>query len=624
MTRSPAAAAFAGRALRLIAGAPLAACVVWAVASPEFPALSKVAALVIAGAAAWQPLWGLALLTMLAPAGALFAAAPARAAELFGWSFIAVWLLSIWRPLSKAGWPRTVILPLALFGAALVASWLSLTVAGAAGVIPSALPRFLAGAIAGNHLLVSSPEAETWTLLQALGGLGVFVAATAVARSDSRTVRWIGLSLMASMTILAAATLVQLRDLPADRFSLPLADVNAAGSLYALAMVIALGYAWLQPARRLVWLPMVVLLASAVWLTGSRSAYLAIAAGAAVLAAARRHWQPTRRHLIVGACVFLAAIIAAGVLIGPQSEVEGSAGQSVNLRSQFLLTSARMFVSAPVFGVGVGRYFARSAEFMTPELQELYGNENAHNYFAQQFAELGLVGGLLFVWLVAAVLSQGWRGVAQSPDDIALHALFAATAAYVLTCATGHPLLVPEAALPFWAAFGAVASATAGAAAVAKRWLTLGVAAAVILSAGVGRATIVYARPPAQPPEQGFHQFETTSDGTTFRWMTRHAVIYISDGPGFLHLRLRAPGWPAPHPVVIETSIAGQVVDRHEVPPDESTTWDVAVRDVGRAGFRRVDFRVNQEWSEEVRLGRRTARRPVSLIVERIQWERLR
>jgi hypothetical protein len=75
---------------------------------------------------------------------------------------------------------------------------------------------------------------------------------------------------------------------------------------------------------------------------------------------------------------------------------------------------------------------------------------------------------------------------------------------------------------------------------------------------------------------------------------------------------------------VIETSIGGQVVDRREVPSDESTTWDVPARDTGRAGFRRVDFRVNHEWSEEVRLGRRTARRPVSVIVERIDWMPLR
>lgn len=624
MTRSPAAETFAGRAIRLIAGAPLAWCVVWAVAAPELPIPCKAAALLIAAATAWQPLWGLTLLTMLAPAGALLAAAPVRAAELFAWSFIAAWLLTIWRPLSNAGWPRTVILPLALFGCALLASWLSLTIAGAAGVNPSALPRFLADAITGNHLLVSSPEAETWTLLQSLGGIGVFLAATGIARGDSRTVRWVGSSLVVSMTTLAVATLVQLRDIPGDRFSLPLADLNAAGSLYALAAVIALGYAWLQPARRLVWVPALALLAPAIWLTGSRSAYLATAAGAAVLAAARTRWQPTRRHLIAGTFVFLGAMLAAGVFVAPQSEVEGSAGQSVNLRSQFLLTSARMFASAPVFGVGVGRYFSRSAEFMTPELRELYGNENAHNYFAQQFAELGFVGGLVFVWLVGAGLSQGWRAVLQSPDDIARHALFAGTAAYALTCATGHPLLVPEAALPFWTAFGAVASASVGAEAITKPGRTLAVAAAVILAAGVGRAAIVYARPAEQPPERGFHQFETTPDGSEFRWMTRHAVTYIPDGPGFLHLRLRAPGWAAPGPVVIETSIGGQVVDRREVPSDESTTWDVPARDTGRAGFRRVDFRVNHEWSEEVRLGRRTARRPVSVIVERIDWMPLR
>src|SRR5215207_5069457 len=59
----------------------------------------------------------------------------------------------------------------------------------------------------------------------------------------------------------------------------------------------------------------------------------------------------------------------------------------------------------------------------------------------------------------ARVRDRGVTAALRSPDDIALHALFAGTAAYVLTCATGHPLLVPEAALPFWAAFGAVASA---------------------------------------------------------------------------------------------------------------------------------------------------------------------
>ena len=612
----------AGRALRLIVGILLAWSVIGAIASPPFPFLCKAAALLIAAATMWQPVWGLALVTMLAPAGALMAPAPARAAELLAWSMLAAWLLAVWRPLSRGAAPRGVMTPLTLYAAALIASWLSLTVGGAAGVLPQALPRFLVDAVGATHLLVSSPEAETWTLLQALSGLGVGFVAVLTARDDARTPRILGVAIVASMAALAAATLFQAGPLRGERYSLPLTDINAAGSLYALAAAIALGYAWLRPSGRIGWGLTFALLAVAIWLSGSRSAYFAVAAAAAVYAAVRARWQPTRRHLVVGAAIFFAATLVAALLVRPQSEVEGSAAQSANLRSQFLLTSARMFASAPVFGVGVGQYFDRSAEFMTPELRDLYGNENAHNYFAQQFAELGLAGGLVFVWLIGAVLSHGWRAVLRRPDDTALQTLFAGAAAYGLTCATGHPLLVPEAALPFWAACGAVAAAPAGAS-LRKPRRAPAIAAGVMLAACLGRAALVYARPTVQPPEEGFHQMETMPDGAPFRWMTRHAVTYIPDGPGWLHLRVRAPGWPAPEPVVLQTSIAGQLVDTREVPADTTTTWDIPAR-AGRGGFRRVDFRVNQEWFEEIRLGRRTARRPVSLMVETISWTPLR
>jgi hypothetical protein len=623
-----------------MAGGALAWWVIASAMAPGFPALCAGAAVFILVGAAWPPRWyGLVAAAALAPAGALLAPAPARVVELFAWSLVAGWLLSIWRPLSRLAWPRSVMLPLGLYAGALIASWLALTVSGAAGIPASALPYFIVRALPPDYLAVSSPEPETWTLLRSLAGVGVFVAALGIARSDTRTLPPLGWGIVASMTLLAVATIVVvvrqwaeagyaaeflLRYVQGERYSLPLADVNAAGSLYALAAVIALAYAGLQPRRRALWLLVLVILAPAIWLSGSRSAYLAIAAGAGVLAAVRQRWQPSRRHVLAAASVFLAVMLAAALLVDPQSEIEGSAEQSVNLRSQFLLTSARMVASAPVFGVGVGRFWDRSAEFMTPELRDRYGNENAHNYFVQQFAELGLVGGILFVWLIAIVLWQGWRAVLQRPDDVALQALFAGTAAYVLTCATGHPLLVPEAALPFWAAFGGVAAGSSSGAAMAKPLRVVGIAAGVILAAGIGRAALAYTRATDMPPEQGFHQFETTNDGAEFRWMTRHAVMYIPDGPGFLQVRVRAPGWPTPHPVVLETSIGGQLVDTHEIPPDESTVWDIPARDTGRAGFRRVDFRVNQEWFEEVRLGQRTARRPVSVMVEFIKWMPLR
>jgi O-antigen ligase len=626
----------AGRALRVVAGGALAWCVTLAAAAPEFPLLCKAAALLILAITLRDPRWGLVLTAAAAPAGALAASAPARAAELFVWALMAGWLLAVWRPLSTAGWPRQVMLPLALYAGALVASWLSLTIGGAAGVPGSALPEFILRAIALNHVVLASPEAETWTLLQNLAGLAVFGAAIGITRRDPGTVRFLGWAIAASMTMLAVATIAYLwadggyrsdflrRYAQGTRFSLSLADVNAAGSLYALAAVVALGYAWWRPAQRLVWVSVLAMLAPALWLSGSRSAYVAIAAGAVVLAGFRYRWQPSRRRMLAVASLSLAMVLAAGLLVNPPSGVEGSVEQSMNLRSQFFLTSARMFASAPVFGVGVGRFWDRSAEFMTPELRRLYGNENAHNYFAQQFVELGLVGGLLFLWLLGTVLWRGWSRARQSPADTSLHALYAGTAAYVLTCLTGHPLLVPEAAIPFWAALGVLAGASSGTASLAMPSRMLATAAAVILAAGIGRAAMVYTRPADPPPEHGFHGVEVTRDGQQFRWMTRHAVMYIPEGPGFLRLSLRAPGWPAPRPVVLETSIGGRVVDRREVPADTWTTWVVPARPAAGGGFRRVDFRVNQQWLEDIKLGQRTARRPISVMSRPITWIPLR
>lgn len=625
--------------IRLLPAVWLVWCVAAAAIAPELPAFCGPAALVILAITLWQPRWGLALAAALAPAGALLAAAPARAAELFAWAFLAGWLLRVWRPLAVTSWPRTMTIPAALYGGALVASWVSLTMAGAAGVAPLALPQFLLQSIPRDHLIFSSPEAETWTLLYSLTGIAVLIASVGIARDDPRAVRTLAWALAGSMTVLAAATLLDvarqwaeagyggwflLRYVRGERFSLHLADFNAAGSLYVLAGLIAATYAMRHPDQRVRWTALLVVVLPALWLTGSRSSYIAMIAGLGVAVAIQRRWQPSRARMIAGASLLLVVVIFAAVMVAPESDERGSAGRAVNLRAQFSETSARMFASSPMFGVGIGRYFGRSAEFMTPELREIYGNENAHNYFAQQFAELGLAGGLLFVWLVVAVVSEGWSWLRRSNGDAALIGLFAGTAGYLLTCLTSHPLLVPEAALPFWAAFGAVGGATPHDAGASKVHRAVGIAACVVLLAGVGLAAVAYGRVAAIPPEQGFHGFENAPDGTRFRWITRHAVTYIPEGPGFLRLRLRAPDRPTTRPLVVETSIAGPVVDRRAVPAGQWVTYDIPARQAAPMPFRRVDFRVNQVWTEDVRLGRRAARRPIGVMAGEIAWMPIR
>jgi hypothetical protein len=71
---------------------------------------------------------------------------------------------------------------------------------------------------------------------------------------------------------------------------------------------------------------------------------------------------------------------------------------------------------------------------------------------------------------------------------------------------------------------------------------------------------------------------------------------------------------------MIETAIAGEVVDRRELPADQWVSYDIPSRRPTAAPFRRVDLRVNQWWAQDIALGARQARRPIALMVGAIQW----
>ena len=619
---------------RLLVGATLAWCVGVAVAAPEVPRACALAGMALFAATLWRPAAGLLALAALAPAGALLAPAPVRAAELLAWAVLAGWLLRVWRPLMPQG-PRTVTTPALVFGLAVTGSWLALSTSGGAGTPVSALPELLLRSVPSNHLVFSSPEPETWTLLQSLGGLGLLLASVAAAREQAHLARMVAWTLAGSTALLAAATLASvvaewsgvgyggwflLRYLNGERFSYHLADLNAAGSLYVITALTSAA-AVMAPGRRGPWILALLVIIPALWLTGSRSSFLALAAGVPVLALAQYRRPLARGRLLLAASVLGAVLATAIAAMDWQPDVPGSAGRAANLRSQFLETTGRMFASAPLHGVGVGRYFDRSPEFMPAELRAIYGNENAHNYFAQQFAELGMVGGLLFLWLAVALVRAAWAAVrapAASPVEVGL---FAGAAAYLLTCITGHPLLVAEAALPFWIAAGALAGAAPALQGEGRIYPALAGLGGLGIAAGIAAGFLSYAAVDTPPPERGFHGIEAAPDGTPFRWMTRHGVTYVpSDGPGFLRLRIHAPGAAMSRPLVVDTVIAGNLADRRELPPGEWLTYDVPVRATSSAPFRRVDLRTNQVWNQEVPLGRRQARRPIAVMVGELRW----
>jgi len=234
----------------------------------------------------------------------------------------------------------------------------------------------------------------------------------------------------------------------------PTLSVNAAGSYYAMIACLAAGMAVHERGRRrALWSGFAAMSVVGLWLTESRSALGAAAAVAVVavtwIATNRAH---ARTRVAVLAAVVLTVAAAAGIrvrLLDADPTYRGS-----GFRAQFSQTSARMIRARPLFGLGVGQYYRSSPLFLSPQLAFTYGAENGHNYFLQIGAELGLIGLGLFVAWLGAGLARAWRALTRAPGDARLFGIAAGVMLFLVTCLTGHPLLLGEVAYPFWMQFG--------------------------------------------------------------------------------------------------------------------------------------------------------------------------
>jgi len=576
------------------------------------------------------------------PAGLLFASVPAHASAMLAWSFLCGWLAAVWRPLAAGRVSPGILWAASVYVGCLAASWFGQTLTEAAGVAPAALGGFIVRGLPTDHLVFSSPEPQTWAFLHAVTGIGLLLSALSLTPSEPRLPRWIAAALVTTMATLALVTVVQLlrewagndygswfllRYLQGHRFSAHMADLNAAGSQYVLAGLIAV--AWVAAGRhRVRWNAAIVLMLPAFWLSGSRSAaFGAIAVGAAVLVLSRRSQADTGRAPItfdriplwlkagVSAAVAVAVALAAASAALETGE-HGGASDSLRLRSLFLQTSGRMLASAPVLGVGVGQYLPRSAEFMPAELHAIYPFENAHNYVAQEFAELGIVGGLAFLALVAVGLSAGWRAVNDPRTHTAVTALFAASAGYLLTCVTGHPLLVLEAALPFWVVFGIAAGHAPDSGRLPSWARVAATLAGTLLVGSVVMSGAQYSRMPKAPMDRGFHDQRVSDDGVTYRWSTRHAVAWVPPDIGFLTIPIRGPELAnRTRPFRAQVEIDGRVVKTVTASPDEWTPIGISLKNQAPQARRRVDVRVSQVWTPMRDRGDNEDDRPMGVMV---------
>jgi len=285
----------------------------------------------------------------------------------------------------------------------------------------------------------------------------------------------------------------------------------------------------------------------------------------------------SRRNLVLSCgLVMLLAVVAVVVWKWyPQGRNLESAG-AVFYRINTGRAAIALIKAHPVAGVGPGNF---------PDMSGL--GDNAHNNFLQIAAELGLPAVMLFLFICAAALRSAWEAARTSWPA---WGLWLGLSAYLVTCLTGHPLLVGGAAYPFCIALGlAVSLGLPTLSSKASR--RLAIAAVVIIVATLPPRIVSAARDAdVEHASSGFSKWQHQPDGSRFRWAGGHATFFISPAARSIRIPLRrAPSAPAAIEVAIylDGVEANRVILRTE---DGEKTVRLNLLRSAKTRFARIDL----------------------------------
>jgi len=200
------------------------------------------------------------------------------------------------------------------------------------------------------------------------------------------------------------------------------------------------------------WLSEILLLITAgvLLLTYTRGSWLALALGL-IVAMGMISKRYVGRILAMG--VALTVVIPGGLerLLSVFS-IEGTS----SFRLKLWRIAGEAIKMNPVFGKGLGEYYSAFAEVVrsNPFLGVNYYEYGAHNAFLTLITEIGILGGLAFVWLVFVIVRQGLLlqrgGLGDRILGLQNAAVTAGLMAFAINSFTSNSFQHPQAAVFFW------------------------------------------------------------------------------------------------------------------------------------------------------------------------------
>ncbi len=458
--------------------------------------------------------------------------------------------------------------------------------------------------------------------LRFLEGLGLFAAAVVLTQASAGLAMAVARVTVAGATGVAALSLNRLAEvvvrgggtwqtlahhLVTIRISVAFLDVNAAGSYFAMAAVLAVGLGIGASRRRWGWMVAASLLAAALWLTGSRAALFAVLiAGAGMLVVTYRARESRRgKSLKVVTLVALLLIGVAAIPFAVYDPDRAGMGLAMKIRWHLVRAALAMAASQPVFGVGIGGFKALSGGFFGPELLRYLPSENAHNYFLQVLAELGVAGFGPFVLILGGVGRHLWSGATGKPINWAFLGGAGGLLAFVVTWLAGHPLLITEVSCAFWIFLGSCAG-LAGvprqpgtvAPATASPWRPLLPAAFVMIVALTlpSRVTAALAGANLEGAAIGCSAWQSDETGGKFRWLVaQRAQFFVPADASGVRVPFRLAAADPDATVLVTVYLDGRLTARMRLAAGTWRTFALVLPGQPDTRFHRVEVEVG-EW----------------------------
>ena len=241
----------------------------------------------------------------------------------------------------------------------------------------------------------------------------------------------------------------------------PFEDIHSYGSYMAALFFIFLAMVYGGNLRQKFFtVPFLALVLLFVILSYSRATWLAvIIVGAAFLI----YKLPIRRKVFPISCVvliFLLVNLFPDFLIKSNQPYINRLGHLFVVKEQFsdysrivLWKRALNIISDfPITGSGIGTFYKISPAYQDLGTKEFRGfYENAHNYFLQFASDLGIPALILFLGILFFTYQAGFQVLSKNgKSGVLIKGLLFGLTAYLITCLTGHPLLLSNQQFLFW------------------------------------------------------------------------------------------------------------------------------------------------------------------------------